>query len=63
MDLFAAERFGRRIGGVTDSLLGLDKEFEKLKAKRLNLKETVEKHFDGEENTQDLAIMYEITGY
>ena len=59
-DIFSAKN---RVRVTSHSLLPNEDDSETTSLKRQNLIETVEKHFDSEENLHDLAILYEITGF
>ena len=52
-----------RLGEKAQSLLEDHEEVEIQKSKKLALIETVKDRFDTEQNLQDLAILYEITGF
>ena len=51
------------LGSTAQSLLEDNEESEILKYKRLELISTVNERFNADESSQDLAILYEITGY
>ena len=52
-----------RLGEKAQSLLEDHEEVEIQKSKKLALIETVKDRFDTEQNLQDLAILYEVTGF
>ena len=51
------------LGSLMHTLLEDHEEVEIQKSKKLALIETVKDRFDTEQNLQDLAILYEITGF
>ena len=51
------------LGSTAQQLLDNNNDEEELRNKKLNLTETVKEFFDSGENLEDLAILYEVTGY
>ena len=60
--IFDLERLGN-LGEYTKALIEDQEEFKKKRSKKLALAEDVNQRFDAEQNMQDLAILYEITGF
>ena len=60
--IFDLERLGS-LGEQTKALIEDQEEFKKKQSKKLALAEDVNQRFDAEQNMQDLAILYEITGF
>ena len=50
-------------GSTAQQLLDNNNDEEELRNKKLNLTETVKEFFNSGENLEDLAILYEVTGY
>ena len=46
MDLFDVNRVSSQVGDLTEGLMGRDEEYERLKTKRIDLKDTIQKRFD-----------------